>query len=47
MIIKPISKVAIIKMREYFSYNLKNLDKKMIINDPYLKEIENIWKKEK
>lgn len=39
-------KDAIIKMREYFSYNLDTLDKKIIINDPYLKEIDNIWKKE-
>jgi GDP-L-fucose synthase len=37
-------KDAIIKMREYFSYNLDNLDKEVIINDPYLKEINNIWK---
>jgi GDP-L-fucose synthase len=39
-------KDAIIKMREYFSYNLDNLDKEVIINDPYLKEIDKIWKKE-
>jgi GDP-L-fucose synthase len=39
-------KDAIIKMREYFSYNLNNLDKDMIINDPYLKECEKIWEKE-
>ena len=39
-------KDAIIKMREYFSYNLDNLDKDMIINDPYLKECEKIWNKE-
>lgn len=39
-------KDAIIKMREYFSYNLNNLDKEVIINDPYLKECEKIWKKE-
>jgi GDP-L-fucose synthase len=39
-------KDAIIKMREYFSYNIDSLDKDMIINDPYLKEIDKIWKKE-
>ena len=39
-------KDAIIKMREYFRYNLKNIDKDIIINDPYLKEIDKIWKKE-
>lgn len=37
-------KNAIIKMREYFSYNLEKLDKDNIINDPYLKEINNMWK---
>ena len=37
---------AIIKMREYFSYNLDNLDKDTIINDPYIKKIGNMWKKE-
>ena len=37
-------KKAIQKMREYFKANLKNLDKESIINDPYLKEINNIWK---
>lgn len=37
-------KEAISKMREYFSYNFNNLDKEIIINDPYLKEIENMWK---
>lgn len=37
-------KDAIIKMREYFKYNLKNIDKDIIINDPYLKEINNMWK---
>ena len=37
-------KDAIIKMREYFRYNLKNIDKDIIINDPYLNEINNMWK---
>ena len=37
-------KNAIIKMREYFSYNFDKLDKELIINDPYLKEINNMWK---
>ncbi len=35
---------AIIKMREYFRYNLEKLDKEIIINDPYLKKCENMWK---
>lgn len=35
---------AIAKMRKYFSDNLEALDKEIIINDPYLKEINNIWK---
>ena len=39
-------KDAIIKMREYFSYNLDKLDKDTIMNDPYLKKIDNMWKKE-
>jgi GDP-L-fucose synthase len=37
---------AISKMRDYFRYNLDNLDKETIINDPYLKKIDNMWKKE-
>jgi len=37
-------KKAIIKMREYFRYNLNSLDKDTIINDPYLKVENNIWK---
>ena len=37
-------KKAIQKMREYFKANLEKLDKESIINDPYLKEINNIWK---
>ncbi len=40
-------KNAIIKMRKYFSYNIDKLDKDTIINDPYLKKIDNMWKKEK
>ena len=39
-------KNAISKMREYFRYNLDSLDKKTIINDPYLKKIDYMWKKE-
>ncbi|MBE3022566.1 NAD-dependent epimerase/dehydratase family protein [Campylobacter sp. 7477a] len=37
-------KNAIRKMREYFKENLEKLDRDCIINDPYLKEINNIWK---
>ncbi len=37
-------KNAIIKIRDYFKVNLENLDKESIINDPYLKEINNMWK---
>lgn len=37
-------KDAIQQMREYFKSNVFNLDKESIINDPYLKEIDNIWK---
>ncbi len=37
-------KNAISKMREYFKTNFDKLDKDIIINDPYLKEINNIWK---
>ncbi|KIM04108.1 MAG: sugar epimerase [Sulfurovum sp. AS07-7] len=39
-------KDAIIKMRKYFSFKLDDLDKYVIINDPYLKRCEKIWKKE-
>ena len=39
-------KDAIIKMREYFRYNLDILDKNSIMSDPYLKKIDNMWKKE-
>lgn len=35
---------AIANMRKYFSDNLETLDKEIIMNDPYLKEINNIWK---
>ena len=38
-------KDAISKMREYFWRNLDNLDKEIILNDPYLPKIENMWKK--
>jgi nucleoside-diphosphate-sugar epimerase len=37
---------AIKKMRKYFSENLEDLDRESIINDPYLKECEKIWKKQ-
>ena len=37
-------KNAVSKIRDYFKTNLKNLDKESIINDPYLKEISNMWK---
>lgn len=40
-------KDAIMKMRDYFSYNLDKLDKDTIINDPYLKKIDDMWRKEK
>jgi len=39
-------KNAISKIRDYFKTNLENLDKESIINDPYLKVIDKIWKKE-
>ena len=39
-------KKAIKKMREYFSYNMEKLDKETIVNDPYLKKIDNMWKKD-
>lgn len=35
---------AINKMREYFRYNFNKLDKEVIINDPYIKEINTMWK---
>ena len=37
-------KNAISKIRDYFKTNLENLDKEFIINDSYLKEINNMWK---
>jgi len=37
-------KDAIIKMREYFSYNFDKLDKETILNDPYLNKINTMWK---
>ena len=37
-------KNSILKMRDYFKTNFENLDKESIINDPYLKEISNMWK---
>ena len=37
-------KNAIEKMRDYFKINLDSLDKDCIINDPYLKEINSMWK---
>ena len=37
-------KDAIIKMRNYFENNLDSLDKETIMNDPYLKKIETMWK---
>ena len=40
-------KDAIAKMREYFSKNLDTLDKQTILDDPFLKNCENIWKEEK
>jgi len=39
-------KNAIIKMREYFSYNINSLDKESILIDSYLKKIDQIWQKE-
>jgi len=39
-------KDAIIKMRDYFRYNLDSLDQESIKNDPYLKKINNMWKEE-
>lgn len=37
-------KDAMSKIREYFKNNLENLDKESIVNDSYLKEINNMWK---
>ncbi len=36
---------AIVKMRNYFGYNLDKLDQKTIVNDPYLKKCNTIWNK--
>jgi len=38
-------KDAIVKMRNYFRDNIKNLDTDSILNDPYLKEINKMWNK--
>ena len=35
---------AITKMRVYFNDSLEKLDKDIIINDPYLKKINNMWR---
>ena len=40
------NKEAITKTRDYFSYNMNTLDKDIIIDDPYLKKIDDIWKEE-
>ena len=40
-------KEAILKMRSYFKKNIEYLDKRTILDDPYLKEIENMWKGKK
>ncbi|MDN5130743.1 NAD-dependent epimerase/dehydratase family protein [Aliarcobacter butzleri] len=37
-------KDAIQLMRDYFKINIEKIDKDCIINDPYLKEINNMWK---
>lgn len=37
-------KDAIQQMRDYFKINIEKIDKDCIINDPYLKEINNMWK---
>lgn len=37
-------KDAITKMRDYFSYNFSNLDKEIIIDDPYLSKIDTMYK---
>lgn len=36
---------AIKKMKTYFEDNLELMDKEIIINDPYLKKIDNMWKR--
>lgn len=35
---------AIVEIRKYFNSILDDLDKDTIINDPYLKKIDNMWK---
>uniref|UniRef100_UPI004047DCBF hypothetical protein n=1 Tax=Aliarcobacter sp. TaxID=2321116 RepID=UPI004047DCBF len=37
-------KDAIQQMRDYFRINIEKIDKNCIIDDPYLKEINNMWK---
>lgn len=37
-------KDAIQQMRDYFKINIEKIDKDSIFNDPYLKEINNMWK---
>lgn len=37
-------KDAIRQMRDYFRINIEKIDKNCIIDDPYLKEINNMWK---
>ncbi len=37
-------KNAILKMRDYFEYNLDKLEMELIKEDPYLKAIDTIWK---
>ena len=37
-------KDSILKMRAYFSNNMDVLDKTVIVNDPYLKNIDSMWK---
>jgi len=39
-------KRAIEKMKNYFKKNLNDLDLEIVKNDPYLKNIDTIWKKE-
>lgn len=40
-------KDAILKIKKYFETNMESLDKETIINDPYLKKCEDIWKENK
>jgi GDP-L-fucose synthase len=39
-------KNAIAKIREYFEKNIDTLDIETVKNDPYLKTIDKMWKKE-